>query len=1189
MAQEDPNGGRRQLEAAIAAQESLRGEVDDEIIDAAIATLREKLSELDPTPQQRKLATILFLDIAGHTALTIDLDPEEQMEVIDAAIARMAAKIGEFGGHVTRYQGDGFKAIFGLPVAYENDPAQAIQSSLAIQTEARKISVELETERALSGFQVRIGIATGMVIAGGETEDEDTIKGLAVNLAARLENAAEPGTILISHDSYRHVRGIFDFEPLEPILVKGLSEKVAVYRVLRAKARPFFRGMRGVEGVETRMVGRELEFQQLCKLFHEVIEDNKRQMVTVVGEAGLGKSRLLYEYENWVDLQPESVEIFKVRARLETRGLAYAPIRDMFAFRYQIQDDDQAMAVREKLADGLVEAFGADPASKKKVHIIGQLLGHNFSDSPYVEEVLDDPQRLRDWALSYLSDYFRAMSDQKPILLLIEDLHWADNSSLDALKTLASELNGQQVLIIATARVALLERRPHWGEGQDFHQRVVLESLSKRESRSLVGEVLQMVNKVPGALLELVISNAEGNPFYVEELVKMLIEDGVIVPSEPSWQVEQDKLQEIQVPPTLTGVLQARLDALPWEEKAILQQASVVGRIFWDQVIERINESANLRVTDFGVADVLEDLQGKELVFRREISAFADAREHIFKHALLREVTYESVLKRERNTYHALIADWLIEHSRERENEFFGLIADHLEHAKKLERAIVYLHKAGVEAAARFANEEAISYFSRALKLAKATGVSSEKLSSLYSQLGKTLELNSQWDHAVSNYEEMEAMARNNADLVMELASLTAQTVIFSKPTPVQDPSRGKALGDKGLNLARHLQDEAAEAKILWSLLLANYFLGRESQAIEAGERSLEIARKLYLHEQLARTLNDLGGICYTYYGYLDQAIVSLDEAILLWRKLGNWPMLMDSLTNLCNAHVFIGNYERAILLSKEARQISLSINNLWGQSYCQYLVGRAYWERGEISQAISVMQESIHIGDLAGFIASPTFTQSDLAILYGSLGALDLAFEIAEKASGLAEKIGAVVYTQGVLARLNVMRGDLLRAEACIKKAKGPIQAIQGQFPLHNLVPPTLAEVELALEKGNFEDALAAAEAFLTSLRQYGFRFQIPRGLYLQAHALLGLGHTQVAYERLLEAQFEAKSINSRWMLWHILVALSRLETKSDEVDRLRFTARELVAYITNHIDQIEIREKFINLPDVRDLIENI
>jgi hypothetical protein len=133
------------------------------------------------------------------------------------------------------------------------------------------------------------------------------------------------------------------------------------------------------------------------------------------------------------------------------------------------------------------------------------------------------------------------------------------------------------------------------------------------------------------------------------------------------------------------------------------------------------------------------------------------------------------------------------------------------------------------------------------------------------------------------------------------------------------------------------------------------------------------------------------------------------------------------------------------------------------------------------------------------------------------------------------------------------------------------------------------LAEVELALEKGNFEDALAAAEAFLTSLRQYGFRFQIPRGLYLQAHALLGLGHTQVAYERLLEAQFEAKSINSRWMLWHILVALSRLETKSDEVDRLRFTARELVAYITNHIDQIEIREKFINLPDVRDLIENI
>ncbi|HSG24592.1 MAG TPA: adenylate/guanylate cyclase domain-containing protein, partial [Anaerolineales bacterium] len=250
---------RQQLEQAIAVQESLRGTIDDAIIDAAIATLNEKLADLDPR-QQRKLATILFTDIVGSTRLTRGMDPEEQMALIDPLIARMAEKVDDHGGHVCRYQGDGFKAVFGLPVAQENDPQQAIRAGLAIQAEAARIAEDLEKEQGLAGFQVRVGISTGLVFSGGETEGEDTIKGEAVNLAARLESAAQPGTVLISHDSYKHVRGVFDFEPLDPIEVKEFSERVVVYRVLRAKQLSFYRGIRRVEGVETRMVGREPEF-----------------------------------------------------------------------------------------------------------------------------------------------------------------------------------------------------------------------------------------------------------------------------------------------------------------------------------------------------------------------------------------------------------------------------------------------------------------------------------------------------------------------------------------------------------------------------------------------------------------------------------------------------------------------------------------------------------------------------------------------------------------------------------------------------------------------------------------------------------------------------------------------------------------------------------------------------------------
>ena len=226
---------RNQLEQAIAAQESLRGSLDDAVIDAAIAALKKQLDALEPPPQQRKLATILFADIVGSTRLTQGLDPEEQMALIDPLIQRLAARVSEHGGHVCRFQGDGFKAVFGLPVAHENDPAQAIRAGLAIQAEADKIAKELQIERGLVGFQVRVGISTGLVFSGGETEGEDTIKGEAVNLASRLESAAQPGTVLISHDSYKHVRGVFNVDLKEPITAKGFPEPVRVYLVKEIK------------------------------------------------------------------------------------------------------------------------------------------------------------------------------------------------------------------------------------------------------------------------------------------------------------------------------------------------------------------------------------------------------------------------------------------------------------------------------------------------------------------------------------------------------------------------------------------------------------------------------------------------------------------------------------------------------------------------------------------------------------------------------------------------------------------------------------------------------------------------------------------------------------------------------------------------------------------------------------------
>ena len=728
-----------QFEQAVATLEAQRTILGDAVVDASIAALREKLAALEPAPtaDQRKQVTVLFADVSGFTAMSETMDAEDVTEIMNALWERLDKAITDYGGQIDKHMGDSVMAIWGAETAREDDPERAIHAALAMQKEVRSWKLEVSPisnfqpfDRAqgrppISNLQIRIGINTGPVLLGEVgTTGEYTAVGDTVNTASRLEQAAPVGGILISHDTYRHVRGVFTVQLLDPIRVKGKAEPLQVYVVQRAKPRAFRVGWRGVEGVETRMIGREGELKLLQDALYTAIEDSERQMVTISGAAGVGKSRLLYEFESWMELLPQDVYYFKGRASPEMQNVPYALIRDLFAFRFQIQDSDRAQVVREKMKGGIGEAPGEtrpepgrrDQQGQMRAHFIGQLLGFDFSHSPHLHGVQDDAQQLRDRALMYLSDYFKAMAAQLPTVILLEDVHWADDSSLDVLNHLALTTPNQRLLFVCLARPTLFERRPHWGEGQTFHTHLELRPLSKRDSRRLVEEILQRVEQVPAALRELVVSGAEGNPFYVEELIKMLIEDRVILTEAERWQVEPIRLTTVRVPATLTGVLQARLDSLPPAERTTVQQASVVGRTFWDSVVARIGQSAG-GAAGQEVPAALSALRGKEMIFQRETSAFAETREYIFKHAILREVTYESVLKRLRRVYHGLVADWLMEQGGERAGEYTGLIAEHLELAGQREKAVIYLRRAGEQAVAKFSNAEAVRYLDRALAL----------------------------------------------------------------------------------------------------------------------------------------------------------------------------------------------------------------------------------------------------------------------------------------------------------------------------------------------------------------------------------------------------------------------------------------------------------------------------------------
>jgi ABC-type oligopeptide transport system substrate-binding subunit/class 3 adenylate cyclase len=745
---------REQLEQAIAQLETQRATLGDGVVDVSIAALHEKLAALERTPEQRKQATILFADLSGYTAMAETMDAEEVSEVMNALWQQIDATIVEHGGRIDKHTGDGVMAVWGVQEAREDDPEQAIRAALAMQA-------GLADFKASHNINMRIGLSTGLVLLGTvDTTGEFSIFGDTVNLASRLEEIAPTGGVLISHDTYRHVRGVFDVLEQDPILVRGKARPVLTYVVQRAKPRAFRLPTRGVAGIETRMVGRDAELLMLQNMFRDAIEDAEVQVVTIVGDAGVGKSRLLYEFEKWIELQPDRVWRFEARATPETEARPYGLIRRMFADRFEILGSDSAAEVRHKFRAGMAAALSSDQAA-----LVGQLLGFDFSDTPAVQARLGS-ESFGEMATTLLAQFLRTIAGN-PTVILLEDIHWADDSSLDLLDHLVGTVPNTRLLVICLARPPLFERRPSWGEGREAHTQINLKPLSRRASRALVGEILQKAEGVPHELRDLIVEGAEGNPFYVEELIKMLIEDSVIVLGDDHWRVELQRLARIHVPPTLTGVLQARLDSLPPKEKMLLQRAAVVGRLFWDTAVAELKAKEGSGLDKEEISLLLEAVRDRELVFRREHSAFAGAEEYIFKHASLRDVTYETVLLNLRRVYHEQVARWLEVAAGKRIGEYLGLIAGHYELAGEGEKAVEYLLRAGDQARLAYACQEASGYYQRALPLLEEQGKSDQMARTLM-KLGLTYDLSFDFQGSRHAYERGFALWQQTGDAQWE-------------------------------------------------------------------------------------------------------------------------------------------------------------------------------------------------------------------------------------------------------------------------------------------------------------------------------------------------------------------------------------------------------------------------------------
>jgi len=1142
--------------------------------------LREAGGQMTP---ERRLVTILFSDIKGSTAMAEVLDPEEVMEIMNGAFDVLIEPVVNYEGTLARLMGDAVLAFFGAPISHEDDPERAIRAGLEIIAGAKEYAARLKEERGIESFSVRVGINTGLVVVGEVGSDlrvEYTAMGDAINLAARMEQNAPDGGVLIAHDTYKLVRGVFDVQPQEPISVKGKAEPVTTYLVERAKPRTFRVTTRGVEGIETRMVGREMELKTLQDALYAAVEDSEGQIITALGEAGVGKSRLLYEFTNWIDLLPEEVRFYQGRALKDGQNQPYALLRNLFSYCFSIQDGDTLEEVEEKIEDGFGDVFGKGESGQMRAHIIAQLLGYDFSSSPHLKDVLVDAQQLHDRSLIYLDEYFQGVSEVAPIVIFLEDIHWADDSSLDAVNQIARRVAQRRMLILCLSRPVIFERRPHWGEGFGYHQRLEIKPLTKRDSRRLVDEILKRVERVPPQLRDLVVKGTEGNPFYIEELIKMLLEDGVIVKGEARWGVEMDRLAEVDVPRTLTGVLQARLDGLPQGERVLLQHASVVGRVFWDRVLLHMSYHETGRIPDEGIDHNLSSLRARELVFHREGSTFAGADEYIFKHALLRDVTYEGVLKRLRSVYHRLVAEWLIEQG----DEYPGLIAEHLELAGNNEEAVKYLGEAGEQAAARYANAEAVQYYTRALEMAQKVSPDPVSLVGLNRGRGLAYGTLGEFERARADHESALQIAQAAGDHRVEWRALLDLGRLWTS----RDYNRAHDCFQEALELAHRMGEPTFRAGSLnW---MGNWHLNAENPraAVTHHQEALAIFEQLGDRRGLATTL-DLLGMAHLIGGDMTASVEYYDRAIVLLREMGDLRSLASSLTgrgdSACWPHTVLTLVPSTALIHpqrdfEEAVRITREIGSPVGETWVLWSVGQLCTVQGRHGQALEAAHSGLDIATQIGHREGMGASQCVLGILYAELLAPEKARLHLEAALTLADELRSrvlVYWATGALTAAYCLLDDLAQAQTCVE------MVLSAETPMDTLTKRYCwaSRAELALCQGDPRLALDIVDRLIASAPGMSPGRVITFLWKLKGEALIAMGKMEEAHALLKAAVENAQATGERFLLWRLHASLAQLYCgigRQSEAGKEFSTARELVEELADTVPNGEVRDKFLH-----------
>jgi class 3 adenylate cyclase len=695
------------LEQAIAALEAQRVTLGDGVVDAALEPLRRQLDSLQQTGPvlagERKLVTVMFADISGFTALAEKLDPEVVRDLINACFEQLVPIVEKYGGTVDKFIGDEIMALFGAPLAHENDPERALRAALDMVSQ-----LSFFNQRHSTDLGLHFGINTGLVIAGGigtHGRQEYSVMGDAVNLAARLEEVSERGEILVGPDTYRLTAPLFDFCPLKPVQVKGKEEPVPTWRLVGPSATPG--RVRGLEarGIRSPLVGRGAELATLNGCLERLL-DGHGGLVSVTGEAGVGKSRLMAEVRG----QERPVQWLEGHVLSFGQTISYWPFQQILWQLCGINDRDSEATAWQKLSDRVHALFGRETG--EVLPYLATLLAIEVRKE-YADRVRYlDGEAMKRQVFAASRRLFLRLAKTQPLVLVLEDLHWVDESSALLLEHLMPLVVQVPLLIFEVGRpypqtASARLRETAVREYREYHTRVSLAPLSRADSVQLVRNLLEIEHLSP-RVRETIVGKAEGNPFYLEEIIRALIDAGAVVhdPASGSWRATA-QAETFDVPDTVQGVIMTRVDRLDRDVKQALRTAAVIGRSFLYRVLRAV-EDVGLQLDAH-----LRELQAIELIWeKRRLPEL----EYMFRHVLAQEATYESILLQERRALHARVGQAIEALFAERLDEFYGLLAYHYARAEDWTKAQEYLLKAGDQAVLVAADAEALAHYRRAME-----------------------------------------------------------------------------------------------------------------------------------------------------------------------------------------------------------------------------------------------------------------------------------------------------------------------------------------------------------------------------------------------------------------------------------------------------------------------------------------